>query len=76
MIRKLSWFVLALAVSAVTPALADSYLAYTQGGIPNGSNIFTWCDAGQPCDMSELIACDTPEGGTSLQTNTNIWAGW
>ena len=73
----LPWLVLALAVSAITPALADSFLVYTEAGIPaNGTNIWTWCDAGQPCDIRELQECDTPEGSHNFRTNTNIWAGW
>jgi hypothetical protein len=67
---------LALAVPAASPALADSFLVYTDGGIPAGSDIWTWCDAGQPCDMRELQECGTPEGMGNLRTNTNIWAGW
>jgi hypothetical protein len=75
----LSTFVLALAVAGASPALAvaDTFLVYTEAGIPdNGTDIFTWCDAGQPCDTLELTECDNPEGGRNLRTNTNVWAGW
>jgi hypothetical protein len=73
---RLSWLALALAVSVVTPAAADSYLIYDEGGIPgNGTDIWTWCDAGQPCDVQEGQACDNPEGSHFLRANTNIWAG-
>jgi hypothetical protein len=68
-----------------TPTLADTFLAYSQGGIPEGSNLYTWCDTGQPCDISAPLSCDfdpflgivaSPEGGNSLRARTNVWAGW
>jgi hypothetical protein len=62
------WLVLLLVVSLVTPALADSYYAYSQAGIPAGADIFTWCDT-PPCDLYEFVNCATPEGGTSLWMN-------
>jgi hypothetical protein len=72
---RLSWLVLALAVSVVTPALADTYYAFSQGGIPPGTDIYTWCDT-PPCDLVTEVACETPEGGASLRLNTNAWGGW
>jgi hypothetical protein len=84
-IRQLSGIVLALAVAIATPAFADTYLVYTQGGLPPASNLFTWCDAGQPCDVSAPLSCEndpfagvvaSPEGGNSLRTRANVWAGW
>lgn len=72
---RLPLLLLALAISAAPPALADSYYAYSQGGIPAGADIFTWCDT-PPCDLSESVSCDTPEGGNSFRMNTNVWAGW
>jgi len=69
------WLALALAVLG-SPALADSFLVYSEGGIPAGADIFTWCDAGQPCDIAEIQECASPDGSHNLRTNTNIWAGW
>lgn len=73
--RYLSILALALALSAVTPALADSVLLYSEGGIPNGGALWTWCDAGQPCDVAEVQECATPEGSHNLRVRTNVWAG-
>lgn len=74
---RLSWLVMALAVAGIAPGFADSFLVFTEAGIPDrGSNIWTWCDAGQPCDIRELQECDTPEGSHNLRANTNVWAGW
>jgi len=74
---RLSWVLLAFAVPAVHPSLADSFLVFTESGIPDGgSDVWTWCDAGQPCDIREAQECDTPEGSHNLRTNTNLWAGW
>jgi len=76
--------VLALAFSVATPAVADTFLVYSQGGIPAGSNLFTWCDAA-PCDISSALSCATdpfegvvatPEGGNALRARANIWGGW
>ena len=72
---RLSWLVLALIVSFAPSAFADEYLAYTQGGIPAGADIFTWCDT-PPCDLSEVTACATPEGGSAFSMNQNVWGGW
>ncbi len=72
---RLSWLVLALAVSAASPAFADQFLAYSQGGIPAGADIFTWCDT-PPCDLSEPVLCASPEGGSTFRMNTNQWGGW
>jgi hypothetical protein len=58
-----------------TPAVADSYYAYTQAGIPPGADIYTWCDT-PPCDVAEVVNCATPEGGSSLNMNTNVWGGF
>lgn len=74
--RFLSWLVLALAVSVVSPASADNYNVYTQAGIPPESDLWTWCYEGQPCDIQTTVACETPEGGASLHVNTSLWAGW
>ena len=73
---RLSWLILALlSVLVVTPALSDTYYAYSQAGIPPGAEIYNWCDT-TPCDLSESIVCATPEGGTSQRMNTNVWGGW
>jgi len=81
---RLSWLGLALALSIVPPALADSFLVYSQGGIPIGSDLFTWCDT-PPCEVLAPLSCATdpfdgvvasPEGGNSLLVRTNVWAGW
>jgi hypothetical protein len=66
----------AAVVIAATPALADSYLVFTEGGVPKGAALWTWCDAGQPCDVSEPTECASPEGGRNLRARTNIWAGF
>lgn len=42
--RRLSGLVLALAVAAATPALADTYYVYGEGGIPPGADIYLWAD--------------------------------
>lgn len=73
--RALPWLLLALAVSVGSPALADTYYGYSQGGIPAGADIFTWCDT-PPCDLSEPVVCASPEGGSAFRMNTNVWAGW
>jgi len=65
---------LVLAVWAITPALADSFLVFTEEGLPKGSNIFTWCDT-PPCDVSTPQECATPEGSHNLRVRTNVWAG-
>ena len=73
---RLAWLFAALCcLAVVTPATADSYLVYSQGGIPPASNLFTWCDS-PPCDVSSPDVCGTPEGGASLRVNTNVWGGW
>lgn len=74
-LRILPWLALALAVTLASPALADTYLGYSQGGIPAGADIFTWCDT-PPCDLSEPVVCATPEGGSAFRMNTNVWGGW
>jgi hypothetical protein len=73
---RFSWLVLILVVLVVPPASADNYNVYTQAGIPPGSNLWTWCFEGQPCDIQTFIACETPEGGASQRANTQQWAGW
>ena len=72
--RHAAAFALAAAVLITGAASADSYLAYSQAGIPFSSDIFTWCDT-PPCDVSGVVSCDTPEGGASLRVNTNAWGG-
>jgi hypothetical protein len=82
---RLSGLVLALAVSVATPAFADTFLVYTQGGIPQPADLFTWCDT-PPCDVAEHLSCQVfpltgevvtaPEGGNALRINTNVWGGW
>jgi hypothetical protein len=73
----LSALLLAVIVAASTPALADSFLIFTEAGIPdNGSNIWTWCSEGQPCSILEQQTCDNPEGSRYMNANTNLWAGW
>ncbi|ANM31247.1 hypothetical protein ABI59_19230 [Acidobacteria bacterium Mor1] len=64
-----------LAMALATPVAADTFYAYTQGGIPSGADIFTWCDT-PPCDVFEPVVCDNPEGGNSLRMNTNVWGGF
>lgn len=66
---------LVLAVWSVTPALAETYLAFTEEGLPKGANIFTWCDT-PPCDVATPQECATPEGSHNLRVRTNIWAGF
>ncbi len=75
---------LALAVSAVTPASADTFLAYSAAGIPGGTELFTWCDT-PPCNVDAPLSCATdpfdgpvaaPEGGNALFERTNVWGGW
>lgn len=73
--RRLSWLLLALAVLAVTPTLADTYFVYNDAGIPPQSDLFTWCDS-PPCDVRGFQECATPEGSISLLVNTNMWGGW
>lgn len=73
--RRLTWLVLALAVSVVPPASADSFRVYGEGGIPPGSDLFTWCDT-PPCDVSAPVTCNNPEGGASLRVRTNLWGGF
>jgi hypothetical protein len=73
--HHVSWLVLAIALSIVPPASADTYYAYSQGGIPPGTDIYTWCDTGT-CDVYTEVACETPEGGASLVSNSNAYIGW
>jgi hypothetical protein len=72
---RLSCLVLVLAASAAVPAFADTWLAFSQAGIPAGSDIFTWCDA-PPCDVANFDHCASPEGGTTLRMRANVWGGW
>lgn len=85
MCRTTRVFVLAtsLFVLVLTPAHADTFMVYSQGGIPPASNLFTWCDTGV-CDVSEPLSCDTdpfagvvatPEGGSALRMRANLWGG-
>lgn len=73
--KSLSFLAFALAAAFVTPASADSFLVFGQGGIPSQSDLFTWCDT-PPCDVSTPVACATPEGGASLRVRTNVWGGF
>jgi hypothetical protein len=78
---RLSWLVLTLVVAAVTPALADEYLVYTDGGIPaGGSDVWVWCDgqsSTNPCDFAEIGACANPEGIRSFRERTvGAWMGF
>ena len=70
-----TWLALLFLALVASPAIADDYLAYSQAGIPAGADIFTWCDT-PPCDVGENFLCATPEGGTSMRMNTNLWGGW
>ena len=74
-ICRLSVLALALALSGITPALADSFLAFTEGGIPNGAALWTWCDT-PPCDVATPQECGSPEGSHNLRARTNLWAGF
>ena len=83
--HRYSWLALALLVAVVPSASADTFLVYSQGGIPAGSDLFTWCDSGQPCEALPPLSCATdpfdgvvasPEGGNSFLMRTNVWAGW
>ncbi len=77
---RLSWLALGLVASVVSPALADDYLVFTDGGIPaGGSDVWVWCEnqATIPCDFAELRACDTPEGSRHFrQQGTVDWQGF
>lgn len=86
MTRKfcLSCLSVAFIVSVAPPVSADTFMVYSQGGIPNGSNLYTWCDT-PPCEVLAPLSCATdpfdgvvasPEGGNSLLLRTNVWAGW
>jgi len=67
---------MALAV-LITPAFADTFLVYSEGGIPLSTDISTWCFEGQPCAEKPLKAtCDTPEGSESWWVRTVSWAGF
>jgi hypothetical protein len=76
---RLSWLVVAIALLS-TPALADQYLIYTQGGIPlpgepaRTTELWTWCDQGQPC-VEEFSACGGPEGERTMRADGNAWSG-
>ena len=78
MTRRFSLSVIALALflPGIAPALADSFLVFTEGGLPKGAALWTWCDAGQPCDVSEPQECASPEGSHNLRARTNLWAGF
>jgi hypothetical protein len=74
---RLSWLILALAIFlAVPPTIADSYLVYSDGGVPPGASIFLWGDCMPFCDFGASVSCDTPEGGASMRLHTNVWGGW
>jgi hypothetical protein len=73
-INRLSWLVPALFIAIAPPAAADTFYAYSQGGIPPGQ-LFTWCDS-PPCDVQQPVLCNTPEGGAALRINTNAWGGF
>ena len=75
MIRRcsLAWLVLALALTAMTPTFADSFLIYTEGGLPaavpgSTTELWTWCDQGQPC-ADTLEVCGSPEGSRTLRSS-------
>jgi hypothetical protein len=73
---RLSSLFVALAVLGVTPGSADSYLVYSQGGLPPATDLFTWCPTQPICDVNSPVACDTPEGGASLRMSTDSWGGF
>ena len=77
---RLSWFLLALSVAVVPPTAADTYLVYSEGGIPVNSDLFLWADClytpPNICDFGAEVSCDTPEGGSSQRLFTNQWGGW
>ena len=73
---RLSSLFVALAVLVVTPVSADSFLVYSQGGLPAATDLFTWCPTQPVCDVNSPVACDTPEGGASLRMATDSWGGF
>jgi hypothetical protein len=74
--KRTSWLILALVALASSPSVSDTYLVYSQGGIPPGTDIYTWCSLGQPCDFLGFDQCGAPEGGTFLQMTDVSWAGF
>ena len=74
-IFRLSCFVLVLAVP-VLPAAADTYHVYGDKGIPPGTDLWTWCGEGQPCNIREFFDCATPDGTGFLRGQTATWAGF
>ncbi len=66
---------LALCVSIATPAVADTYLVYSQAGLARGTNYAQWCLEGEAnCQAAERVLCGTPEGGT-FQEHSASWDG-
>jgi hypothetical protein len=64
----LSCLALALAVSVATPAVADTFLVYSQAGLAQRTSYSQWCLETEPfCLASEQVDCATPEGGTFQQ---------
>ena len=79
---RLSWLVLAVAVLAVSPALADDYLVYHEAGVAKGTNLWIWCGESPPdqglCPLfsSRFDICNNPEGSQHLSVTANEWAGF
>jgi hypothetical protein len=66
----------------VSPALADDYLVYSEGGTPKDTSLWIWCGedpSGQGlCQFfsERSNACDNPEGSRHLNVPSNTWAGF
>lgn len=70
---RLSGLLLALVVAGATPAVADTFLVYSQAGLARETSYAQWCLEGEAfCEAAELVQCGTPEGGT-FQEHSASW---
>jgi hypothetical protein len=68
----------------VSPAFSETYLTYTDAGIPPSADIFTWCSPGGQNGMGQCnfgnnptAACGLqPEGNNALRMITDQWGGF
>lgn len=70
---RLSVLALAFAIALATPAVADTFLVYSQAGLPQQTSYFQWCLEGEPfCLAGQPVNCATPEGGSFQQHSSQF----